>query len=159
MVVVVVAACTHHFDPVPGAAAARARHYAVTVTDARTALEHVLRDRYGRLDGETDRRVYALAACRDSDGDPCVTYAPSGRYDPDTRSAIGHAPILRSGAVTGRYVIQLYGDVVGQDGDVQVVIGARARDVTKHTDPARPPFLPHEVDEAQVAIDRALATR
>ncbi|HTJ40989.1 MAG TPA: hypothetical protein VL463_02810 [Kofleriaceae bacterium] len=145
-----VAACTH-YSPV-GADEARLRSYPVSIARAREVAGATLENRYGRLDRDDARYLLTHWVCRTPVGDPCPTVRetngrPDNPWAPpsdvrriDTRSSADGG--LRIGVI-----------IRGVDGAVQIAVEGESH----YSD--RPDWLQHEVDEDQVAIDRALRSR
>jgi hypothetical protein len=168
------AACggSHNVGPVAGAHEAFERHYDVTVVEAHAALLEVLKEKYGGIVEDDGVHVIASAACRDTDGDPCAMFPrnPSAVGMRNRKEPLDVGPL--SGQVagyggpsetTGHYWFQIYAGVAGADGDIQIQLGGHAKDFKEHEfaigAPGSPGWMPHEVDEIRVAVDRELARR
>jgi hypothetical protein len=160
---VLAAACggRQNTGPVAGAHEAMARHYPVTVVQAHTALVDVLTKKYGAIATDDGLHVVARTVCRDTDGDRCAQYTdqPLNAGGPSAMFSNSAPSTVR----VGHYWFQVAAGVVGSDGDVQIQLGARAKDFHEQqidsSAPGAPAWMPHEVDEIQVAVDHALAQK
>jgi hypothetical protein len=123
---------------------------------AHTAVAKVLSDRYGIVVDDDGRRLLAKPACRTQGGDPC-TITHSDRISPNTMGPGTFDPSIR----TGSYEVQIGTHIAGDDGDVQIQVDAQTYDghrVISLGASDQVDWLPHEVDEMRVAIDRELAS-
>jgi hypothetical protein len=152
LAVVLVAGCSAPIVQTPRAHEAPSHFYARDIDDVREAARAELTERYGGANIRAQGRfVVAWAQCRDADGDPCTRFMhaiPSRRGSSNTSTSSAY------------WDLDVMAIVDGDDGDVQVRVGARiahrGRAPVYVNDPGAPAWLLHEADVVRSALDQRL---